>query len=60
MANAIRQMIAIKRSSAVDEYVSAMKNESLEKVSTLYHSTKYMYTKTYCSVQKFVFLCMEL
>ena len=33
MASAIRQMIVRRRSSAVNEYVSAMKNEYLGKVS---------------------------
>ena len=33
MAGTIRQLIARRRSSAVNEYVAAMKNEYLEKVS---------------------------
>ena len=39
MAGTLRQMIARRRSSGVNEYVAAMKNVNLENVSTLKKNT---------------------
>lgn len=46
MAGTLRQMMARRRSSAVNEYVEAMKNTSLEKVSVNMSSFK-LYSKVH-------------